>query len=334
MSKTNTPWKDQRSAYKEALQYVNARKQGTVTSFKTPWTKVNDAGVNGLEWHSMTVIGGRPGTGKTLIKDQIIREGFEKNKGQNLRVLEFQFEMVARASKVREFCSVLGRPYKYVCSAYQDNKLTDQDLKVLYQHSKKAVDIDKCPVDIVENPCSIVQLKNIVANYMEEHAQEVDGIKVYTNTVVTLDHSYLCKQEKGESKTDMLYNLGEALTLLKRKFPIAFVILSQLGRHVESPERNENGKYGNYILETDILGGDALFQHADMVIGVNRPANKYIEYYGPERFIIVDDTVLVFHFLKCRNGDTRMSFFKAEFDKMQVREMPTPGNQQKRISTT
>ena len=93
MSKTNTPWKDQRSAYKEALQYVNARKQGTVTSFKTPWTKVNDAGVNGLEWHSMTVIGGRPGTGKTLIKDQIIREGFEKNKGQNLRVLEFQFDL-------------------------------------------------------------------------------------------------------------------------------------------------------------------------------------------------------------------------------------------------
>jgi len=334
MSNSSKPWKDQRAAYKEALVYINARKEGTITSFKTPWSKVNEAGVNGLEWNSLTVIGGRPGTGKTLIKDQIIREGFVQNKGHNIRVLEFQFEMVARASKVREFCSVLGKPYKYVCSAYQNNKLTDTDLNVLYQHAKKAVDIDKCPVDIVENPCTVERMKAIVAEYMEDHSQVVDGIKVYTNTVITLDHSYLLKQDKGESKTEMLYNLGEALTALKRRYPIAFIVLSQLGRHVESPERNENGKYGNYILETDILGGNALFQHADMVIGVNRPANKYIEYYGPERYIIQDDTVLVFHFLKCRNGDTRMTFFKAEFDKMEVHEMPTPGIQQKRVSTT
>ena len=70
-----------------------------------------------------------------------------------------------------------------------------------------------------------------------------------------------------------------------------------------------------------------------MCIGINRPANKFIEYYGPERFIIHDDTVLVFHFLKCRNGDTRMSFFRAEFDKMEIHEMPTPGIQQKRVNT-
>ena len=62
---------------------------------------------------------GPPGTGKTLIKDQIIREGFSHNTGQNIRVLEFQFEMVARASKVREFCAVLGKSYKYICSAYK-----------------------------------------------------------------------------------------------------------------------------------------------------------------------------------------------------------------------
>lgn len=131
----------------------------------------------------------------------------------------------------------------------------------------------------------------------------------------------------------MLYDLGETMTALKRRYPIAFVVLSQLGRHVESPERNENGKYGNYVLETDIFGGDALMQHADMVIGINRPAMKFIEYYGPDRYAIADDSVLVFHFLKCRSGDTRMSFFKAEFDKMQVSEMNTPGVQPKRIAT-
>ena len=328
------PWKDQRAAYKDALKYINGRKQGIITSFRTPWDKVNDAGVNGFEWHSMTVIGGRPGTGKTLIKDQIIRESFSRNKGQNINVLEFSFEMVAKASKVREFCSILGKSYKYVCSAYSDNKLTDEDFNKLYAHAKKAVDIDKYPVSIVENPCDVEQIKNIVSNYMIDNSQIIDGNRVFTNTVITLDHSYLVNKSKSEkSKTDMLYNLGEALTDLKRKFPIAFIVLSQLGRHVESPERNENGKYGNYILETDILGGDALFQHADMCIGINRPAMKFIEYYGPERYIIQDDSVLVFHFLKTRTGDTRMSFFKAMFEKMEVQEMPTPGIQQKRVNT-
>ena len=337
-------WSSQKTAYRKALSYVYARQQGTITSFKTPWEKVNDAGVNGLEWQSMTVIGGRPGTGKTLIKDQMIREAFSNNKGQNMRVLEFQFEMVARASKVREFCSVLGKPYKYVCSAYEKNKLTKEDFDKLYAHSKKATDVDKYPVDIVEKPCEVKIFEKIVEQYMEKHAVMIDSkdeegnpvkIKRYTNTVMTVDHSLLFKLSKShKNKTDMLYDLGETITSLKRRFPIAFIILSQLGRHVESPERNENGKYGNYILETDIFGGDALMQHADMVIGINRPAMKFIEYYGPDRFIIADDTVLVFHFLKTRTGDTRMSFFKAEFDKMQVVPMSTPGVQQKRITTT
>jgi hypothetical protein len=100
-----------------------------------------------------------------------------------------------------------------------------------------------------------------------------------------------------------------------------------LNRSVESPERNEDGKYGNYILESDLFGADALLQHADLVIGINRPYMKFIKFYGPERYIIADDSVLVFHFIKCRNGDTRMSFFKAMYKTMEIQEMETPPRQ-------
>jgi replicative DNA helicase len=330
----NKPWESQKKGYQEALSYIHARREGLITSFKTPWIKVNDAGVNGFEWQSLTVIGGRPGTGKTLIKDQIVREGFEVNSGQTIRVLEFQFEMVARASKVREFSSAIKKPYKYVCSADENDKLSLEDFKLLHDHSKKMVNIDKFPVDIVENPCTIENFKKIVTDYMETYSQIINDKKVYVNTVVTVDHSNLFKKSKSEhSKTDMLYNLGEAITNLKKRYPIAFIVLSQLKREVESPERNEDGKYGNYILETDLLGGDALFQHADLVIGVNRPAKKYIKYYGPDRYIIDDESILVWHFLKCRNGDTRMSFFKALFEQMKVLEMNTPGVHVKGVRT-
>ena len=334
MENKTRPWNNQKSAYQAALHYIAQRKQGLINSFRTPWAKMNDAGVDGFEWHSLVVIGARPRTGKTLIKDQIIREIATHNQGQTINVLEFQLEMLARSSKVREFCAILGKPYKYVCSASENDKLTDEDLNKLYEYSKKAVGTNKTPVDIIEKPCTVTGFIKIVTDYMEDHAVIIEGKKVYINTVVTLDHCLLLNKEKDDkTKTDMLYNLGEAVTALKRKYPIVFIILSQLGRDMEKPERNENGKYGNYVLDSDMFGGDALFQHADIVIGINRPALKAIEYYGPERYLIADDSVLIFHFLKCRNGDTRMSFFKAEFDKMQIIEMETPKMQKKLITT-
>lgn len=325
-------WKSQKESYQEALKYLADRKNGNITSFKTPWPKVNDAGVGGWEWHNMIVIGGRPGTGKTLVKDQIVREAFKLNPNTDMRILEFQFEMLSRASAVREFSSVINQSYKHICSADKDHKLTDAELKKCFEYAKQQV---KNPVDIVEKPTSVNEFYNCVSDYMKEHSEMRDGDRIeYKKTLITLDHSYLLKKAKNEStKTDMLYNLGEAATELKRKFPCLFLFLSQLKRDTDRPERNEDGKYGNYILESDILGGDALVQHADMVIGMNRPAQRYIKYYGPDRYIIADDSVLAWHFLKVRNGDPRMSFFKAVYDQMKVVDMATPGCQQKKVQT-
>jgi len=73
-----------------------------------------------------------------------------------------------------------------------------------------------------------------------------------------------------------------------------------------------------------------MLQHADTLIGINRPAKQKIRFYGPDRYIIEDDRTLVLHFLKARNGDTRMSFFKAHFEQMEIAEMITPGQQQRR----
>jgi len=109
-----------------------------------------------------------------------------------------------------------------------------------------------------------------------------------------------------------------------------FVALSQLNRNIDNPERAKEGAYGNYVLESDIFGSDAMLQHADTLIGINRPAKQKIKYYGPDRYIIDDDKTLVLHFLKARNGDARMSFFKAAFERMEILEMDTPAQQQRR----
>lgn len=321
-------WKDQRQGFNDSLKYLQGRMRGEIRSIKTPWLKFNDATTDGLEWHSMTVIGGRPGSGKTLIKDQIVREAFNLNPDDKFRVLEFQFEMLARTSAIREYSSVLGKSYKYLCSA--DGKLTQEDFNTCIAHARERV---KYAIDVVEEPLTVGELKEVIIDYMNTHAvKNEDGSIAFTNTIVTLDHSLLIKKSTFEKdKFDTLYNLGEAITELKRKYPIAFIILTQLNRGIDNPERNEDGKYGNYVLESDIFGSDALLQHADTLIGINRPAKQKIRFYGPDKYIIEDDKVLVLHFLKCRNGDNRMSFFKAQFERMRITEMPTPPQQEKRV---
>ena len=215
---------------------------------------------------------------------------------------------------------MLRETYKHLCSA--DGKLTDKELEKCYDYAKKKV---KYHIDIVETPCTVHEFQMTIHEYMQHHKVTRDGQDVYTKTLITIDHSLLFKKDKSErDKLEQLNKLGEALTYLKRLYPISFIVLSQLNRNIDKPERSEDGKYGNYILESDLFGADALLQHADTLVGINRPAKQKIRFYGPEKYIIDDDKVLVMHFLKCRNGDNRLSFFKAEFEKMTIKEMLTP----------
>jgi hypothetical protein len=101
-------------------------------------------------------------------------------------------------------------------------------------------------------------------------------------------------------------------------------VLSQLNRNIDHPDRARDGEYGNYVLDSDLFGADALLQHADVVLGINKPSIRKIRQYGPEKFIIEDDDTLVFHFLKSRNGLTKISFFKLDRQNMRIVEMDPP----------
>ena len=318
MSKTKESWVGQYTAFNEALKYMFRRSTGEEKSIYTPWPKFNDATTDGLEWNTLTVIGGRPGSGKTLIKDQIIRESFDLNPNDDFRVLEFQFEMVGRTSALREFSSLTGKTYKELCSA--GSKVSTDIINTCHQYAKKRV---TNPVDIVSRPMTVNQMREQLDAYMDLHKGK--------KTMITLDHTILVKRAPYQNnRLDMLFELGEFFTQAKRDYPCLFIALSQLNRNIDNPDRAIDGKYGNYVLESDIFGSDAMLQHADTLIGINRPAKQKIRYYGPDRYIIKDDRTLVLHFLKARNGDARMSFFKGEFEKMQISEMATPEQQDRR----
>lgn len=326
-------WKSHKIHYQDALKYMKGKQKGTIFSFKTPWAKFNNATMQGLEFNTITVIGARPASGKTLFVDQMVREGFKLNPALNLRVLQFQLEMFGRTSKLREFSAVAKKTYRQLCSSEEEGVMIDDSIIAMCH--QYAIDAAKYPIDIIDEAVTVKQFRSEIIEYLEKHAIiDENNVKTYHNTIVTLDHSVLIKKEKEEvGKQEMLANLGEVCTELKKKFPIAFILLTQLNRDTDKPERNENGKYGNYVLESDIYGGDGLLQHADIVVGINRPAKRFIKYYGPDRYIIENDDTLVFHYIKSRNGEVGMSFFKAEFHNMSIAEMETPGQDIQSLKT-
>ena len=307
----------ERDALKKALYKMKARHNGELKSLKTAWVNFNNAFCDGLEWRTITVVGARPGTGKTLFMEQLVNDVIKLNGDQKFRILKFQFEMLDETNGIRKLSMNVGSDYNTLMSK---EKPVDRGIFqkcVDFYESTEQYDL----VDVVYDPCTVDEMCATIHAYMEKHKTE-DG---YTNTLVTIDHSALFRVGKGQKdKFEMLYTLGEGLTEMKKKFPVAFLVLSQLNRNVETIERTKDGTYGNYILDSDLYGSDALLQHADVVLGINKPFNRRIKFYGPEKYIINDPDLLVFHILKSRNGFMGMNFYKLDNTVMRLIEIDPP----------
>jgi replicative DNA helicase len=308
----------ERDALRKALLKMKARRSGELKSLKSSWPKFNDAFCDGLEWRTITVVGARPGTGKTLFMEQLISDIIEENKDHKFRVLKFQFEMLDETNGIRKLSLNTASDYNTLMSKGEP---VDKDLYLkCVQYYEQTAETDV--IDVVYDPCTVDEMCATIHYYMEAHKDE-DGN--YTNALVTIDHSALLKVGKGQKdKFEVLYALGEALTYMKKHYPVAFLVLSQLNRNIDNPDRSKDGDYGNYVLDSDLFGADALLQHADVVLGINKPSIRKIRFYGPERFIVNDEDLLAFHFLKSRNGTTRLSFFKLDRENMRIIEIETP----------
>ncbi len=190
-------WKPRGESYREAIRYIRGRRRGEITSLKSRWFRFNHASIDGIEWHSTVIIGGRPGSLKTAMKDQLIRDFFEYNPNTNFRVLDFQFEMIGRVTAIRELSSATGKSYKYLCSA--DGLITPEDYNKCIDYAKVKSDYGKYPVDVYEEGCSLQQFADAIDAYMEEHStvgvKDNVEIKIYTPTVVTVDHSLLFEDD-------------------------------------------------------------------------------------------------------------------------------------------
>jgi len=297
-------------AYNESLAYMDGRRTGKIKSLKTPWSKMNESMMDGIEWNTITVIGARPGGGKTLMANMISRAAFDLNPDQDFVVLDFQWEMLARVSAMRELSSKMKKSLKELNSTDYYGPLALAEMRAAHSYLKTQM---HRPIYIVETRVNVEGFITAIRKFYQIHKKPM---------LVTVDHSALINKSPGDKdRFEKIWNLGDALTLLKKELPITFIVLSQLNREIETVERKKPGTVGNYPVPSDLYGSDALTQHADNVIILNRPARMNVFKYGPENFLITDERFIAYHAVKVRNGDERLSWFMDDFENMSILEL-------------
>jgi len=295
--------------YDTGLTYLKARKTGRTRSVRTPWPVVNEAGVNGFEWGTIITLAGRPGSGKTAFVNAFTRAAHAINSEQDFHVIDFQFEMPDRQTAVREFTGVTGLNYAQLLSAHRP---VGDDI---IQQLEKYISLNNSrDIYIVDEPLTIAQMREFILTHYAKYRKKM---------ILTIDHSLLVRLEKGENRFDMLYNLGEMMTEIKKKIPVIWFVLTQMNRSMEDASRKQPGTLANYPTGADIFGADALMQHSDMVIILNHPVKNQVTTYGPAGYQMGPDTIVA-HFVKVRNGDPMIGFF--DFIGAQARfvQIPTP----------
>lgn len=295
-------------AAKEAYDYIEARRDGTIKSLMTSWDKLNKELLDGFEYGTINLICGASGSGKTLLLNQLETGLHDLNPDQKFISINFNFEMLARTLIIRKMSASRQLTMKELLSAENGHNLSNIDLAAI---KAELQGLSKYNIFYVDQPKTIPELKWIIEDFYNRFKLPM---------VISLDHSILVKRSSNDlNTTDMLYNLGEALNTLKKEYPVIFFIASQLNRDIEDVERNRRPSAMMFPKKSDISYADALYQYADTVIINHRPAQFNITRYGPEGWQVTNNDIF-WHILKNRQGSTPILKMLANFRHMSIEE--------------
>ena len=303
-------------ALEQAVDYIEKRSNGEAPSLITPFNKLNNLAIDGIPWGSHFVIGARSGVGKTLIKDQILSAALKLNPHDNIKILDFSFEMPLVATGLRIIGAQLKQDKSTLLST-QGNKIPKLSLEKAKLIKKSWNSKDWA---IESDPLTVTGLKNRILEEVVTWKNEKDA-----KIIVAVDHSLLIKAEEKQNNHQVINQYGEIITELRKYHPITVLTLSQLNRNIEEGYRKVPGKADNFPQSSDISTADALLQYSDFLAILNRPSDFNLKLYGPEKWIVPDNkTYVAMHVLKNRSGEQEIIHLKANYQNYEFNEMTNP----------
>lgn len=257
-------------------KFIVDRKEGRAQSLKVKSAKINKTFLGGFDWGRILSVAGLSGSGKSTLVRQFVREMLTEN-DQDFEVLSFQFEMLGVDEVARDLSAELEIPVKELYSA--ENPISEELQKKV---SEALTKIQKLPIHIVDVSGTVSQIRDTILDFINTRIKGKDkGI------VVTIDHTLLVrKEDRADDKAVidelmfMLVSLKKVLASLNIK--AFFIVISQLNRAIESPERVNNPRL-HFPNKNDLYGASSIYNGSDYVIIANKPCaiDGIGNWYGP-----------------------------------------------------
>ncbi len=284
-----------------SLNEVKTGMLGRRRVFPTKWERLNKNLLGGLQPGKMYVIAGRPGVGKSAFSNQMIFDVLDKNKGKDLLVLYWSFEMPGYQQILRAGSKGSKKQVSELLSV--EKTLTELD----YEKYRKEV------LKYTDYP---IYFNNIPRNmdFIKEANVEVGNKKPHSIVINVFDHSRLVLSDK-DKELQKLNEISKGCMWLQSKLGTINVLLSQLNRNIEQEHR---AKAQYQPLLTDLFGGDSIGQDAHVVMMLQRPNDLY----GITDLYCNEDPMklLACHIEKNRDGLLGMIPYEAEMSTFTINE--------------
>jgi GTPase SAR1 family protein len=316
------------TAVDDFLKYTEGRKMGKIKSLKTGWSKLDKVFLDGLDWNRIVTIAGMSGSGKSMMLEQLKKNLIDENPDVPFEVLSFEFEMMPQDQIARSVSGTVGLSTKELYST--PAPLDDATFEDVVQVAAKLRDR---PIFYIDEAVNVPQIVEYCTSFAISRKLAENG----KGLVITLDHTLLTKGRQNDTEKEILDELAHATISLKRTLknmnvPNIIVLLAQLNREIEKPDRLLNPML-HYPNKNDIFGASSLYYCSDYVIITHMPAIVLQGItYGPSRpglpaglpVYHPDDPkrpLIYWHVVKERFGSNAILSMVNHFERSQITEL-------------
>lgn len=284
-----------------SLDEIERRKKGEKFGLTTRWNKLNSQVGGGIQKSMQYIIAGRPGSGKSAFANLLIFDLFDLNPDTKLKVLYFNFEMPSYRQLFRVFSKGTGLSVNKLLSV--DEAISDSHFSRIKELKNK---VSKYPIFFFDVPLSIKQIGQKTLEFQEKNPDD--------HLVLIFDHSRLIKRDNESNEMTRLSNFSKQCMYLKKMISCTTIILSQLNRNIEQPNR-ASSKYKPML--SDIFGADSIAQDADTIFMIHRP-----ELYDVKNYLGFNaKNLIALHIEKNRDGAIGMVPMQHELSINKIEEI-------------
>lgn len=273
------------TAAKEAVKYIEDRKEGLIQSLLTRHPKLNNTCMGGIEPNALYTIAGISGSGKSSFANELETDLFDLNPDIDITVLSFNFEMLSLKQVGRKISSKLNLTTSELYSGGLGSTLSDHNLSKVRQASAS---IKKYDIYYVDSPGNTDDISLTIKYFQEVVAKD-------RWLVVMLDHTLLTKNQAGDTERETIVKLQKVFVEARKVGKTTIIQLSQLNRDIEDKDRIINPS-AHFPMRKDISSSDSVYQSSDYVFVIHRPEILGLKVYGPRAWPV--DNYIYLHILE------------------------------------